>query len=151
MNRPLLAAVSVLSLGIGVVAAAESAVDLRNNLMQTQGHYMYDVLSAMRRGRIPYDQAKVDDAFEHLAATSAKIPSLFPESSKGQVAANGHYYTSDKAFANKADVDAHAAALAKAIAANRGKVHDVDELKAVYEVINKECNGCHDKYRLRKS
>ena len=143
-------AVAVLA-GTAAMAAEESAADKRNNLMKTQGNYMYRVLNSMVRGQMPYDQTKVDDAFEHLAKTSAEIPSLFPESSKGQVAAKGRYYTSDKAWANKADVDAHAAKLAEAIAANRSKVHSLDDLKAVYPVINKTCSGCHEQYRLRKS
>jgi len=150
MVRSLVAGCALI-LCVVTVAAQENAVEERSALMKTQGNYTYRVLNGMVRGQAPYDQAKVDDAFAKLAETAAKLPSIFPESSKGKVAANSNYYASDKVWENKADVEARIAKLAKDVADLRAKVRSLDSLKAAYPTLNQNCNDCHRQYRARKS
>ena len=141
----------IAALGIATVAAQENAAEERHALMETQGNFTYNVLGGMARGRLPYDQAKVDEAFAQLAETSAKIPSLFPESSKGKTAAGSNYFTRDALWENKADVEARAAKLVKDVAELRSKVRSLEDLKAVYPTLARECSNCHRLYRGRKS
>ena len=44
----------------------------------------------------------------------------------------------------------HIASYAKAVADAKGKIKDVDTLKAELGVIGKQCGGCHETYRLKK-
>ena len=130
-------------------AVAQSDVLPSTALMRTQGQHFYRTLNRMVRGEDLYDQAKVDAAFAGLVETSAKISSSFPESSKGKISANSNYQASPKIWETKDDFDAKAALLTKGIEDNRGKAATLDDLKAVYPVVNGLCNACHDTYRVR--
>ncbi len=141
------------AVAIGVSAvAAQDPVTARRELMKHAGEQAYGVLNRMVRDQTPYDQAKVDEAFAQLADAAQKIPSLFPPGSYTGPVAESRYYASEKIFENQADLKARATKLAKSIADAKGKVKDLDSLKAIWTTINKEeCDSCHTPYRLRKN
>ena len=73
------------------------------------------VVVRMMRGLAPFDAAKVDAAFAQWADTAQKFPGLFPDNSKtGQ-----NTRAAPKIWMTRADFDAKAAALGKAVAENR--------------------------------
>jgi len=148
LHRTLLVG-AVIAIGC-TTAVAQSEVLPSTALMRTQSQHLYRTLNRMVRGEEPYDQAKVEAAFAGLAGTSAKIPSAFPESSQGKISAESNYQASPKVWETKADFDARAAALAKAIEDNRGKVTTLDGLKVAYPLVSGRCDACHETYRLRK-
>ena len=107
-------------------------------------------LSAMVKGEKPYDQATVDTALAQFDDTAKKLPKLFPASLKGQ-AFEGDYQTSPKIWDDKAGFDEHIATFAKAVGEAKGKIKDVDTLKAELGLIGKQCGGCHETYRIKKT
>jgi cytochrome c556 len=107
-------------------------------------------LTAMVKGEKPYDQATVDAALVALEDVAAKFPTLFPESIKG-LKPEGDYYASPKVWTDRADFEAHAASFTKAVAEAKGKIKDLDTLKATLPTIGKQCGGCHETYRVKNS
>ena len=45
----------------------------------------------------------------------------------------------------------HITTFAKAVADAKGKITDLDSLKATLPVIGKQCGGCHETYRVKNS
>ncbi|EJW13641.1 cytochrome c, class II [Rhodovulum sp. PH10] len=155
MKRIVLAA-AVLAIGTGIgigSLAAQSGVSdkviQRVKLMDQQGRAL-GTIGKMVRGQASYDQAAVDAAFTTLKDTSAKLPALYTADAKGR-APDADYYASDKVWENKAEFDQHFDDLQKAIAANAGKVKDLDTLKPAVMAIGKACGGCHEDFRVKKS
>jgi cytochrome c556 len=136
-----------LLLGVGVVAAQQDQVAKTQLAMKSNGKNA-GALSAMAKGEKPYDQATVDAALVALEEVAAKFPTLFPESIKG-LKPEGDYYASPKVWTDRADFEAHAASFTKAVAEAKGKIKDLDTLKATLPTIGKQCGGCHETYRVK--
>jgi cytochrome c556 len=149
MMRLALAA-AVLTIGIATVAAQSAFVRERAELMYDQGEYIYGTLNKMARGEIPYDQAKVDEAFAKLKEIARKLPALYVETAKGQ-SPDADYYASAKVWENKADFDARLAKLAKDVDENAPKAKSLDGLKDARAAIVQTCDSCHEVYRVKKS
>jgi cytochrome c556 len=100
------------------------------------------------KGEIPYNQAAIDDAVAQLEASVGKIATVFTPNPKQNVV-NATYGASQKIWQNKADFDSKIPPVAKAIADVKGKIKDVDSLKAAYTAINDKCTDCHETYRVK--
>jgi cytochrome c556 len=105
--------------------------------------------SQMARGDKPYDQATVDASLARLEAAAKKLPALYPESTKN-VQTDEKYAASSKVWENKADFEAHIAKLGKVVADNKGKITNLDALKAAIPQFGDSCKGCHETYRIKK-
>lgn len=147
MKRIVLAAAAML-IGIGAVAAQQDLVNQAQALMKANGKNMGGVLSATAKGDKPYDQAAIDAALMHMAETAQKLPTLYPDSTKG-LKGQGDYSPSAKVWENKADFAAHIASFAKVVTEAKAKIKDLDLLKATVPVIGKECSGCHEVFRVK--
>ena len=141
-------AVGVLMLGATAVIAQDQLKDTQT-MMKGNGKNA-GALSAMVKGEKPYDQATVDAALAQFDDTAKKLPKLFPASLKGK-AFDGDYQTSDKIWDDKAGFDEHIASFAKAVGDAKGKIKDADTLKAQLGLIGKQCGGCHETYRIKKT
>jgi cytochrome c556 len=141
--------VGTLLLGVGAVAAQQDVVKQTQVVMKGNGKNA-GALSAMVKGDKPYDQATVDAAMAQFEDTVKKFPTLFPDSSKG-MKPEGDYSASDKVWEDKAGFKEHIASFAKAVADAKGKIKDLDTLKATLPVIGKQCGGCHETYRLKNT
>ena len=141
---------AVMSIGVATVAAQSDPVRERAELMGDQGEYIYGTLNKMARGDIPYDQAKVNEAFAKLKEIAPKLATLYPPTAKGQ-APEADYYASDKVWQDKADFDARFAKLIKDINEGAAKATGLDGLKEARAAIAQTCNSCHETYRLKKS
>jgi cytochrome c556 len=139
--------VGTLVLGIGAVMAQMDQVKQSQTIMKSNGKNA-GALAAMVKGEKPYDQATVDTALAQLDDTAKKLPTMFPESTKG-LKPEGDYYASPKIWEDKAGFDEHIASFAKAVADAKGKVKDLDGLKVALPVIGKQCGGCHETYRVK--
>lgn len=137
-----------LVLGIGAVSAQQDIVKDRQTQMKATGRALGGTLSAMAKGDKPYDQAAVDAAFTTLTETATKLPALFPDSTKGLKEGN-EYASSPKVWEDKAGFAAHIADFSKAVSETKGKVKDLDSLKANVGAIGKQCGACHETYRLK--
>ena len=104
----------------------------------------------MVKGEKPYDQAAVDAALHSLEDTAKKLPTMFPESTKG-LKPEGDYSSSPKIWEDKAGFDAKIAELRQG---RRPKPRE-DQGSRLAEgdlpAIGKECGGCHETFRLKNS
>jgi cytochrome c556 len=139
--------VGTLLLGIGVVAAQQDQLTQTQAVMKGNGKNA-GALSAMVKGEKPYDQATVDAAIAQFEDTVKKFPTLFPDSIKG-MKAEGDYSASPKVWEDKAGFAEHIASFAKAVTDAKGKITDLDTLKATLPTIGKQCGGCHETYRVK--
>jgi cytochrome c556 len=139
--------VGALLLGIGAVAAQQDQVKATQTVMKANGKNS-GALAAMVKGEKPYDQATVDAAIAQFEDTAKKLPTLFPDSIKG-LKAEGDYSSSPKVWDDKAGFAEHIASFAKAVTDAKGKITDLDTLKATLPTIGKQCGGCHETYRVK--
>jgi cytochrome c556 len=142
--------VGTLLLGVGVVAAQQDQVAKTQLAMKSNGKNMGGVLSAMAKGEKPYDQAAVDAAIVGLAEVADKFSTLFPDSIKG-LKPEGEYYASPKVWTERAAFEARAASFAKTVGEVKGKIKDLESLKATVPLLGKECSGCHETFRIKNS
>jgi cytochrome c556 len=138
-----------LLLGVGAVMAQGDQVKQTQTVMKGNGKNA-GALAAMIKGEKPYDQATVDAALVQFNDTAKKLPTLFPASLKG-AKFDGDYSPTDKVWDDKAGFDEHIASFAKTVSDAKGKITDLDTLKAELPVIGKQCGGCHETYRIKKS
>src|SRR5450631_1188136 len=139
--------IGTLLLGIGAVAAQQDQVKQTQATMKGNGKNA-GALSAMVKGEKPYDQATVDAAIVQFEDTVKKFPTLFPDSIKG-MKADGDYSASSKVWEDKAGFAEHIASFDKAVTDAKGKITDLDTLKATLPTIGKQCGGCHETYRVK--
>jgi cytochrome c556 len=140
--------VGILLLGAGAVMAQQEIAVKQDNLMRGQAKSLYNVILKMVKGEIPYNQAAVDAAINDLEASLPTIATVFATNPKQDVV-NATYGSSKKIWQNKADFDSKIPPVVKAIADVKGKIKDVDSLKAAYTSINDKCTDCHETYRLK--
>ena len=140
---------ATLLLGVGAVMAQQDQVKTTQTVMKGNGKNA-GALVAMIKGEKPYDQATVDAAIAQFDDTAKKLPTLFPASFK-DAKFDGDYSPSSKIWEDKAGFDEHIASFAKTLSEAKGKITDLDALKAELPVIGKQCGGCHEKYRIKKS
>ena len=140
---------SALVLGLGAVMAEPDQVKDTQAMMKGNGKNA-GALAAMIKGEKPYDQATVDAALTQFADTAAKLPTLFPDSIKGKTF-DGDYSPSSKIWEDKAGFAEHIASFAKAVSEAKGKIKDLDALKAELPIIGKQCGGCHETFRIKKT
>ena len=137
-----------LLIGVGAVMAQDAVKDAQA-VMKANGKNA-GALAGMVKGEKPYDQAAVDAAFAQFAETAKKLPTLFPASMKG-MKLEGDYDASPKVWDDKAGFDEHVASFAKTVDEAKGKIKDLDTLKATLPTIGKQCAGCHETYRIKNS
>jgi cytochrome c556 len=141
--------VGTLLLGIGAVAAQQDQVKQTQAVMKGNGKNA-GALAAMVKGEKPYDQAAVDAAMAQFEDTVKKFPTLFPDSIKG-LKADGDYSASSKVWEDKAGFKEHIASFSQTVSDAKGKIKDLDTLKATLPVIGKQCGGCHETYRVKNT
>ena len=146
--KRMIVVVGALLLGTGAVMAQQDVVKEAQNVMKANGKNLGGVLSAMAKGDKPYDQAAVDAALAQLDDTAKKLPTLFPESTKG-LKPEGDYSSSPKIWEDKAGFDAKIASFAKVVTEAKAKIKDLDSLKANVGGIGKECGSCHETFRVK--
>ena len=141
---------ATLLLGVGAVVAQQDSVKMAQDTMKGNGKNLGGVLSPMFKGDKPYDQAAVDAALAQLDDTAKKLPTMFPASLK-DAKWEGDFSPSPKIWEDKAGFDAKIASFAKAVTEAKAKIKDMDSLKANFPGIGKECGGCHETFRVKKS
>jgi cytochrome c556 len=146
--RRIVVVAGILLLGAGAVMAQQEIAVKQDNLMRGQAKSLYNVMLKMVKGEIPYNQAAVDAAIKDLEASVPTIATVFATNPKQDVV-NASYGSSQKIWQNKADFDSKIPPVVKAIADVKGKIKDVDSLKAAYTSINDRCTDCHETYRLK--
>jgi cytochrome c556 len=144
--RIVLAAVAaVIALGVTAVAQPDP-IAARKALMKENGKQAR-AGAAMLKGEAPFDLAKAKAIFATYVDASAKMPALFPDNSK----TGGETAALPKVWTDKADFDAKFAKFGSDAKAASDKVTDLASFKAAFPAVQKNCGGCHETYRLKKS
>ena len=139
---------AVLAFGAGAVVAQQDQVKRTQAMMKDNGKNA-GALSAMVKGEKPYDQSTVNAALAQFEDTAKNLPTLFPESMKG-LKLEGDYDPSPKIWDDKAGFESQINSFAKVVADVKGKIKNLDTLKAELPVIGKQCGGCHETFRIKK-
>ena len=146
MFHRFLIACAVLVLGVTAASAqsCQEPIDKRLAFMKHSSE-MARTGSAMVKGDIPFDMAKVKEIFAAFAADAGAMPTLFPECSK-----TGEHTTAASTIWDKPDdFKAAIARFSADIKAAQDNVKDVDSLKASFQAIGKDCGSCHQMFRMR--
>ena len=145
MHRTVLAVVAI-AVGITAVAAQSDPIAARRQHMKDLGAQT-KTGAGMAKGEIPYDQTKAEGIFASYVKAGTEIPSLFPETSK----TGGDTAALPAIWANQADFKARADKFVADAKAAQSGVKDLDSFKATFSNITKNCGGCHENYRAKKS
>ncbi len=140
-------AVAVVAVGVTAVAAQSSdPILVRQGLMKENGKQA-KLGASMVKGEAPFDLAKAKAIFAAFEDAANKMPALFPENSK-----TGHDTTvSPKVWENMADVKARFKKFGEDAKAAQAATKDLDTFKANFQMVGKNCGGCHEMYRIKKS
>ncbi len=145
--RRVVTIVGTLLLSAGVVSAQQDQVAKTQAAMKSNLKSAL-TLSSMIKSEKPYDQAAVEGALTELEDVARRFTSLFPDSIRG-LKPDSQYYASDKVWTDRAGFEDRVASFTKAIAEARGKIRDLETLKATFPSVNRECVGCHETYRIK--
>ena len=138
----------LLGAGVALAQSPQEQVD-KTQLAMKSNLTSAITLSDIARDKKPYDQAAVDKALAELDDVAKRFPSLFPESIKGLRPTKGEYSASSKIWTERADFEAHSAAFVKAVGQAKANIKDATSLKAEFPELNKQCMGCHEKFRVK--
>lgn len=145
MNRTVLA-VAAIAIGVTAVAAQSDPIAARKQHMKDVGAQT-KTGGGMAKGEVPYDQSKAQGIFAAYVKAATDLPNLFPDTSK----IGGDTAALPAIWANKADFDSKAAKFAADAKQAQTQVKDLDTFKASFSGVTKNCGGCHETYRAKKS
>ena len=134
----------VTAVGLGAALADGDPIKQRRDLMKANGDATKAVVGIMKGA--PFDLAAVKAALKSYADAAAKAPALFPDSSK-----TGDTNALPAIWENKADFDARFTKFASDVAAASTAIVDEASFKATMPGVLKNCGGCHEQYRAKKS
>ncbi|GHE56514.1 cytochrome C556 [Camelimonas fluminis] len=136
-----LALAMLVGAGATAVVAQEDPIAARKALFKQ----MAGALKApgqMLKGEAPLDLAKVKEGLAVVAANSAKLGGLFPDSSK-----TGDTGALPKIWEDKADFTGRFDTLGKDAAAAIVSIKDMDSFRAAMPKVLGNCGACHKIYR----
>lgn len=139
-------AVAAITIGVSAVVAQSDPIAARKGLMKNMGAAT-KTGGQMAKGEVPYDQAKAQEIFATYIDVADKMPPLFPDNSK----TGGETTAAPKIWEDKAGFQAAFTKLKTEATAAKGAVKDADSFKASFGGLTKNCGGCHETYRVKKS
>ena len=140
------AAVAIIAFGVSTVLAQQDPIAARRALMKANGQAA-GALAKMVKGEAPFDLVTARKSFATFEDAAAKMPALFPENSM----TGGETAAAPKIWQDTADFKARFVKFGEDAKAAAASVKDLDTLKAAFPVIGKNCGGCHELYRIKKS
>jgi len=147
-----IASVAAVVLGVSVAVAQQDVIKERKELMKHNGAAA-KLAGDMAKGDKPFDMAAVHKVFAEFQDAAAKMPDLYPASSKdesGSPAAD-KFSPTPKVWENMADFKARFQKFGADAKAADASVKDVATLKEALGNIGKnDCGGCHHEYRSEK-
>lgn len=141
-----IAILAVVALGATAGLAQQDPIAVRKALMKDNSAEA-KVAVAMVKGEAPFDLAKAKKALAAFEAAAVKLPALFPDNSK----TGGETTASPKIWADMAGFKAAVAKFGADAKAAAASVKDLDSFKANFGAVAKNCGGCHETYRVKKS
>jgi cytochrome c556 len=138
-------AIAIAAVGVTAVAAQQDPIEARKAMMKANGQQA-GVGAKMAKGEEPFNLDKAKTIF----ATYQKVAEahlLWPDHSK----TGGETASLPAIWENKADFNAKLTKLANDAKQAEAKVNDLDSFKAEFTEVQKNCGGCHQTYRAKKS
>jgi cytochrome c556 len=139
-------AVAAITIGVSAVVAQSDPIAARKGLMKNMGAAT-KTGAQMAKGEVPYDQAKANEVLATYIDVSAKMPDLFPANSK----TGGETTASPKIWDDNAGFKAAFTKMSNEAKAAQSSVKDLDSFKGAFGGLTKNCGGCHETYRVKKS
>ena len=137
--------VAAVALGGYAAIAQVDAIAARQKIMKGVGEQT-KIGGGMAKGDAPYDQAQAQAIFATFVDASEKMPNLFPDTSKtGETAALPSVWEKMDDF--KARFAKFGADAKDAMAS----VKDLGSFRTAFSGVTKNCGGCHETYRAKKS
>lgn len=140
------AAIAAVAFGATASIAQQDPIAARKALMKSNGDEA-KIGAAMVKAEQPFDLAKAKKIFATYAGAAAKMPDLFPPTSK----TGGETTAAPKIWEDMAGFKAAFVKFGNEAKAAEAAVKDVDSFKAQWGVVMKNCGGCHESYRIKKS
>jgi cytochrome c556 len=140
-------AMAAITLGVTVAMAQQDPIAARRALMKANGDQA-KIGAAMAKGEAPFDLAAAKKIFVTFEDAAAKMPALFPDTSK----TGGDTAADPKIWENMADFKAKFVKFGEDAKAAGASVTVLDSFKAAFGNIGKnDCGACHQTYRIKKS
>jgi len=137
----------VTALALGVTAAsAQDPIAARKAIMKKNGDEA-KLGNQFVKGEAPFDLTKAKAIFTTYEDAANKMPNLFPDNSK----TGGDTAALPAVWEKKADFDAKFKKLGEDAKAAAAKVKDEASFKEVFPTVQKNCGGCHETFRAKKS
>lgn len=143
------ASIAAVALGVGVAVAQQDVIKERKDIMKANGDQA-KIATAMVKGEKPFDLATAKKIFAQFADAAAKMPNLYPASSKSEAGSPvaDKFTPTDKVWEDMADFKARFAKFGEDAKKAGASVTDLDSFKAAIGNIGKnDCGGCHQIYR----
>jgi cytochrome c556 len=134
----------VLALSAGAVLADGDAIAKRRELMKHNGAATKTVVDMLKGA--PFDLAAVQGALKTYGEAATQAPGDFPDDSK-----TGDTNALPAIWDNKADFNGRFAKFGQDAAAATAAITDEASFKAQIPAVLKNCGGCHELYRAKKS
>jgi cytochrome c556 len=138
-------AIAIAAVGVTAVAAQQNPIEARRALMKSNGQQAA-VGNKMAKGEEPFSLEKAKTVFATYQKT-AEAHVLWPDNSK----TGGETASLPAIWENKADFNAKLTKLATDAKKAEVTVKDLDSFKAEFAEVQKNCGGCHQTYRQKKS
>jgi cytochrome c556 len=139
-------AVTAIAVGVTAVVAQQDPIAQRKALMKSNGEQA-QIGGKIAKGEEPFDLAKAKKIFATYQETMAQMPPLWPATSQ----TGGETAALPAIWQNKADFEAKLTKLGAEAKAAEAAVKDLDTFKAQFTEVQKNCGGCHQNYRQRRS
>jgi cytochrome c556 len=136
----------VVALGVSAVVAQTDPIAARKALMKTNSDQT-KIAVAMVKGEAPFDLAKAQAVLATYQDAAKKAPELFPPTSM----TGGETAALPAIWDHLDDVQARFKKLGDDAAAAATATKDLDTFKASFPAVTKNCGGCHETYRAKKS
>jgi cytochrome c556 len=147
--RTLFVAAIAAATTVSTIGAQPDPIEVRRAEMKAMGRQIYGALNRVQRGQEPYNQATVDETLAQVVASMQKLPTLFPSGSISGTKPGEDFRTSEKIWTEKPAFEARLVKLGQDAAALRGKIINIDTLKASYADIRRQCDSCHETFLIK--
>lgn len=139
-------AVAAAAFAATAVTAQSDPIAARKAQMKTTGQQT-GIGAKMAKGEEPFDLAKAKTIFATYEKAAAAMPALFPDTAKS----GGDSTAAPKIWEDMADFKARFAKFGTDAKAAEAAVKDLDSFKAAFGAVTRNCGGCHELYRIKKS
>jgi cytochrome c556 len=136
---------TMLALGV-TVAFAEDPIAARKAIMKKNGDAA-KIGTQFMKGEAAFDLSRAKAIFAAYQDAASKMPGLFPDNSK----TGGDTAALPAVWEKKADFDAKFKKLGEDAKDAETKVTDEASFKTAFPAVQKNCGGCHETYRQKKS